>query len=343
MKQKIFTAILLLASMSASAADRDYSRWMGDLPGDMYVCSMSLPGSHDSCTYTAVLTASWSKTQILDLDEQFNLGVRCFDLRPCADDEDDELEIYHGAVDLDITYKEAVQKILDLCKESGEFAIICTNHEGSLSDYPWGKAKISKAQSDFKKAYPDNVADFKPDLTLDEVRGKILFINRDDFDGAYGAESVAVYINDWKNHNYGKPGYLTLGRMSDNRSDAVCKLYSQDLSSVTWESDVLKEKCAIFNECYTNYFLDPDYFTWCINNASAWVGVSKMTMDYYQNAMITNKYILESVLPGTNCREEGKWRGLGIVFMDYAGSRYFEEDVYGDQLLIGLIENNFYR
>ena len=344
MKDKIFQVVLFLGLASVPLPARDYSCWMGDLPGDMYVCSMSLPGTHDTFTYNAVLTAAWSRTQVYDLDGQFSLGVRCFDLRPRAGSESDELEIYHGSINMDISYKDAVQAILNKCISSGEFAIIYTNHEGSLSDYPWGTAKISKAQSDFKKNYPDNVVDFKPDLTLDEVRGKILFINRDDFSGGSGVVSAAVYINGWKNHTYLNPGYLTLGGMGD-RESAVCKLYSQDYSSITFESDVEKEKCGIFVECHNNYFLDPDYFTWCINNASAWVGLTAASMDYYQNAKVTNKYIVENVLSLGSICEAGKWRGVGIVFMDYAGSDTFMSysGLYGDALLEGIIENNFQR
>lgn len=59
--------------------------WMetlGDKIGDIPLCQLPIPGSHDSGTYGMSESA---ETQSLTIKEQLNLGIRFFDLRPCVD------------------------------------------------------------------------------------------------------------------------------------------------------------------------------------------------------------------------------------------------------------------
>lgn len=75
----------------------NYSDWMGDLYqrfqqgssnrfGDVPLCQLPIPGSHDSGTYgTFTSRDSDARTQNKTLSQQLVLGIRYFDLRPLVD------------------------------------------------------------------------------------------------------------------------------------------------------------------------------------------------------------------------------------------------------------------
>jgi len=76
----------------------NFSNWMGTLHqrfqqgdanpfGDVPLCQLPLPGSHDSGTYgTFTIRDSDARTQNMTLAQQLALGIRYFDLRPMVDD-----------------------------------------------------------------------------------------------------------------------------------------------------------------------------------------------------------------------------------------------------------------
>jgi 1-phosphatidylinositol phosphodiesterase len=55
------------------------SSWMRDIPDHARVTSLSIPGTHNSCSTGGIL--GFSKTQNLDLSEQLNAGIRFLDIR----------------------------------------------------------------------------------------------------------------------------------------------------------------------------------------------------------------------------------------------------------------------
>jgi 1-phosphatidylinositol phosphodiesterase len=56
-----------------------HSSWMCDLSDDARVLSLSIPGTHNSCSIGGIL--GFSKTQNLDLSDQLNAGIRFLDIR----------------------------------------------------------------------------------------------------------------------------------------------------------------------------------------------------------------------------------------------------------------------
>ncbi len=76
----------------------NYSDWMGQLYqhfqrgdsnrfGDVPLCQLPIPGSHDSGTYGSfTIRDSDARTQNKTLSQQLALGIRYFDLRPLVDD-----------------------------------------------------------------------------------------------------------------------------------------------------------------------------------------------------------------------------------------------------------------
>ena len=113
--KKVLTVILIVLGSLAGAAllfvggvalngtcfrdpgepDERLSRWMGELPDDLRVCEIVMPGSHDAGTNGMI----WpGETQNTAVKEQMLFGARYFDLRVHRLD-DGKLVIYHDILD----------------------------------------------------------------------------------------------------------------------------------------------------------------------------------------------------------------------------------------------------
>ncbi|KAF4979743.1 hypothetical protein FZEAL_4100 [Fusarium zealandicum] len=93
----------------ASAFSFDVDRahnpaWMAELPDDVHLSSLSIPGTHDTMTY-AIGTESL-ECQNWNLTTQLIAGIRYFDIR--ARLRDDELHIYHGNGYTGFSFKDVV-------------------------------------------------------------------------------------------------------------------------------------------------------------------------------------------------------------------------------------------
>ena len=77
-----------------NAEEIDYTRpeWMGDLPDDLLISAMSVPGSHDAM---ARFGGPAPRCHTLTLDRQLNAGIRAFDIR--LRHIEDVFAIHHGA------------------------------------------------------------------------------------------------------------------------------------------------------------------------------------------------------------------------------------------------------
>src|ERR1051325_466113 len=56
-----------------------HSSWMRDVRDEARVLSLSIPGTHNSCSIGGVL--GFTKTQDLDLSDQLDAGIRFLDIR----------------------------------------------------------------------------------------------------------------------------------------------------------------------------------------------------------------------------------------------------------------------
>lgn len=56
------------------------ANWMSAIDDSYYLSQLSIPGTHQSMTYEAS-NNSWMKTQTKTLEEQFEMGIRFFDIR----------------------------------------------------------------------------------------------------------------------------------------------------------------------------------------------------------------------------------------------------------------------
>ena len=108
--------------------------WMGRLADDVLVARVSIPGAHDSATGCgwgegAEETGnSYARTQDLNIAQQWHIGVRAFDLRPCL--YDGYMNLNHGIVPTSMHFEEALELLRDsLAAHPTEFVVIHLLHE----------------------------------------------------------------------------------------------------------------------------------------------------------------------------------------------------------------------
>lgn len=318
------------------------NNWITPLDGNIYVSQMSIPGSHDAATgdgfATGVLEEA-ARTQSVSISKQWDLGVRAFDLRPALwiqvdwnpfDGYERLMWIWHATYRTVNSWNTTLNTIKSkLDANPGEFAIILFRHEdealAGTKDNDAGK--FNTEMTNWINERSSWFVDWKPDLTIDECRGKILLISR-------------FEQGNWTKGAFTGWGHDEGGNVVTMRSKAngqTGKLLLQDyynVDSYARKTTTIKEhlkKSAKFHK-------DPnDKNTWMINHCSGYL-VAGSSMGYRMNAEAQNPEI-------TNYLSRSDWEGsTGILMFDYSGARqsgFFEWDVRGDLMLQTTINNNF--
>ena len=320
------------------------NNWITPLDGNIYVSQMSIPGTHDAATGDGTFF-SIGQTQELTLDQQFEIGIRAFDLRPAVKKND--LKLCHGAVETTFAWDQVMERFkYYLSEHPGEFIIALIRHEDEAdgNNSSWGsimQSKLESLQSEINPSTNESyTADFKPDLTISELRGKILFLCRD-----------------WTKYNDEGPvvgGYTGWGHSKDGAEVRIysrsvegklniqdCYAPSEDGSSnifntsafpgIKWNAiQLLLDKSMLFHT-------EPSMINrWSINHTSGYTGWVSTTNGYRQNAG-NNNIKLYNYINNT------KWNGsTGIILMDFVGAHTSGNyTVYGDLCPQAIIDNNY--
>lgn len=134
----------------------DLRNWMGQVDDNRSIANISIPGSHDSAMWltnmesTANILDSAAQTQYLNLENQFDVGVRSFDLRVYWSDSLDATALAHstnikvgyaGSYS-NILFQDAFQRLVNKLKEHPtEFIIMLISVEQDMSASQAGKYK----------------------------------------------------------------------------------------------------------------------------------------------------------------------------------------------------------
>lgn len=313
----------------------DYENWMHYVDGKTPICRMSIPGSHDTFTYGGSYALGYGQAQIADLGEQWECGVRYFDMRS-----DIASVLTHGSLRLPFNVNTGflmIRKLLEVHKD--EFAIVVVKYE------KWNLVEIPEVNL-WKKAVrllihasiPDTMlVRFRPDLTLDEVRGKILVIFRnklDDYEGGKICEPYGCVADDWTGgvstniHFYGyDPENPATVYIEDD--------YHPDNESVDNKVNNFKKVEEEFHKTLS----DENSHVWCIAHTSS----------YAEGALINNAIMAESVNPKVcDYIKQNSGTPLGIVVCDFAGVNWCKQytfgkhyKVLGRKLTDHVVQNNF--
>lgn len=177
--------------------DIDKSNWMAGLPDSRKVCKLTIPGTHDALTGEGfyipnldLVFGLFATSQVSSLTQQLHSGIRFFDIRPVVSTDTINhkkiLRCCHGASEIRMTFEESLDIIHTFIKShSKEFCIIKIQHDNGIEDQmqwiPLMKELLNKDK------YNGFFAEWRPDITVGEMRGKVLFINRLEYDGMKGA------------------------------------------------------------------------------------------------------------------------------------------------------------
>lgn len=292
MKRILPIVALFAVSCASGVGEIDNSEWMTALPDDLPGCEISIPGAHDACT--AGVDDSifpWFKTQVLDIQQMWDAGVRSFDLRPTV--RGSELGIFHAVADTHTTFETVIETLEDnLERHPGEFAIVIFRHEDDADTSDDYESLMGQFLAGGLR---DGVAiDFRDDLTLGELRGHILFFGRSQYEGG----PVGAYIKDWDDY----PMYLADEHaVAVNRSGESFELRVQD----HYGPDGRDDKLAAVFDLMDHTARRP---VWTVNHTSGYISSS---ISYGENAQNVNAAVADHIrsLDGH----------AGIVVMDFAG------------------------
>lgn len=324
---------MMLSICTTTYADN----WMQYLPDNAYVVDVSIPGSHDTATgngWTGFLGTlggpSNGTTQDITLEEQWKRGARAFDLRPKVNGS--RLAVNHGILQTKLYFDDAIRTICGFLKDNPtEFVVI---HMLYADGFDSDKAKYQTMlrallnSNDVK----DYLVDFRKDLTVKEMRGKMLIISRDPYDTA---PYTGGFFNGWGNGVYRDIS------ISGKSSSAPLKV--QDESSTNGITDKKNNLIREFLDYSTKHVAtSADDVVWTFNMASAYANSGTSTSDgYRENATYTHPTFIDYL-------KENPAGPTGVVLMDYLGvdnsKGYGTSTSYntrGLELLNTIIDNNY--
>lgn len=147
--------------------------WMKSLHDSLPVCKISIPGTHDS---GAVRGGQMLKTQSTDISAQLQQGIRAFDIR--LKKKNGKLGVFHSRAFQSIYWEDDVlSAFIDFLQaHPSEILIVSLKREGGE---PLDYASLLSASLSVPAHQRYFVVDFRPELTLGDCRGKILFLHRD--------------------------------------------------------------------------------------------------------------------------------------------------------------------
>lgn len=345
----IFSFIALLVFILPLHAEN----WMKRLPDDTYISMLSIPGSHDSGTgngFPGITTSiygpfgdKYARTQDKNFEEQWNIGVRAFDLRPAV--QDGYINVNHGIMPTKLRFDNALYFLRDkLIENPSEFVIIHLLHAsaGDNNSSAYGERLLELLGRDDLK---DFFIEFKSTLTVKEMRGKILLLSRDE----YAEQPVGGFFKNWTGQI--DWGLQTKGEIA-GASGTTAKLYMQDFAETYREGDLdrkVESVCQLLDFSTKHKTRAASDIVWVYNFASAYSKVSRLYIPlvidqeisssdgYRDNAAHTNAAIIDYLADPSHTAGP-----TGIVLLDYVGVNSSNGyNTRGQEVVDALIANNF--
>jgi len=306
MKYRFLLIVQLCCVATFGQYKGNLATWLSQVDDTVMVARLLIPGSHDAATgegFVEEWAQTYAVTQDVGLALQFESGIRAFDLRPVM--HGDTLQIAHGRCTTRITFGQAIDVIAsELDRHPTEFAIVLVRNESDTERGESSWAALMRRELDRAR---HRLAYFGDSIRTGQLRGKILLISRDAYDG----EVIGATVADW-------PDQPTLARGVLTSPQGSAPLLVQDYYSTAGERQSVKNAAltALLDLSAAEYssFGVP----WILNYASAYAATddagNSLSRGYRQNAVAT---------AAAATRHLAEWRGQampsGVVFMDFAG------------------------
>jgi 1-phosphatidylinositol phosphodiesterase len=117
-----------------------HSSWMRDLSDNARVISLSIPGTHNSCSINGPL--GFAKTQDLDLFDQLNAGIRFLDVR--LSHYQDNLFVHHDVVHMGKCYADVLATCSSFLKQYPSETILMSLKDEGRCDSALGRFAPSR-------------------------------------------------------------------------------------------------------------------------------------------------------------------------------------------------------
>lgn len=322
----VYLFLQVLCVSPASADD-----WIKNIDDNTFVSQLSIPGTHDSGTghgfsvgdIASAIAEYLGRTQEKNITEQWNCGIRCFDLRPAVDGS--SLYVFHGIAKTNLSFSTAMSTLSNLVgNHPKEFAIVIIRHEkeGDNNSSLW-KDKMSSLLGSIS----DRIVNFSPMMKVKDARGKILILSRDE----YRSIPYGGYIYDWSN-------FTENAKIKRSGNEAPCSI--QDYYDCTGSSGKSTKNDKIKSMLNKSMNENTDPNRWFINHTSGYsktinvLGKTIVTNDgYRENAAYQNSRVVDYL--------SSHYGSTGIVVMDYAGvDKSGDYQTKGQKLINAVINNN---
>lgn len=314
------------------------NNWITPLDDMIYVQQLSIPRTHDAAAYSTSLFNA-GQTQGLDIEQQFELGIRAYDMRTAfrADgigSQSGEMWMWHGITNCGISLESVMTTLSNALKNNpGEFVILQFRHENELPASYKRTKKWDEIYNVLHK-FDSQIVQWRPDLIIKNCRGKFIIFTRDDYTNRTKAALAAPYpsgntftstlsnINGESTHYYVQDYYEYDGDLGKEKNRQIKALY---------------ETTRTFSDESSQYFIEK---AWALNHTSGYDQSASIlpgtTSCYQKNASQVHKPIYEAL------SKETVFGPTGIVFMDWVGTREASSyTVYGDLLPQAIIDHNY--
>lgn len=193
------------------------NNWITGMDEKVLISQLSIPGTANSFSSNYSGTnAEYYKAQTAPFEQQWNAGIRCFELR-CPNNESgnslDGVQLQCNRENLGITFGQAVDMIWEKVKNTGEFAMIMPAFE-SNAGRDW---RVTDFADDLNQFFADHsgykYVTYGRELTVGDARGSLMFIARITSEEDGGLELPApgqgVFIDQWGSlkDNWARRGY----------------------------------------------------------------------------------------------------------------------------------------
>ena len=304
--------------------------WLSMVKDETKVCKLSIPGTHDTMTgmgfYQPVLKFIFNMTaisQVSTLDEQMASGLRFFDIRPVVSTDTIAkkkiLRLTHGISELDITFEWTIDQLQSYLKaHPSEFFIAKLQFDNGSEDQKDLFSLLSKVMhlSKYQGLFVEN---WRPDITVGEMRGKILWLSRYDLRPLNASYHYPIVYCDWPDEDpdidedLNPEAQRNCAMYSMVDSTLMARLYKQDYYKTTTEKRMKNKQKTVIDMLHTaREATASDENIWIVNHCSAYTEVSPR--GYITNASNLHPLVVEDLQ---------KYEGtVGIIPMDMACHDY---------------------
>ncbi len=304
--------------------------WLDMVRDEVKVCKLSIPGTHDTMTgmgfYQPGLKFVFNMTaisQLSDLEEQMNSGLRFFDIRPVVSTDTIAkkkiLRLTHGISELDVSFEQTIDWLQAYLKaHPSEFFIAKLQFDNGFEDQKDVYSLLSDVlhMSKYQGLFVEN---WRPDITVGEMRGKILWLSRYDLRLLNDLYHYPIVYCDWPDEDPDIEEDLNPTAQRNcamyNMEDSTIKarLYKQDYYKTTTEKRMKNKQKTVIDMMHSAREANAtDENIWIVNHCSAYTEVSPR--GYITNASNLHPLVVEDLQ-----KNEGT---VGITPMDMACHDY---------------------